>query len=355
MFRHATTSSDRDNNFNLLRMVAATAVLVSHAYPLALGANATEPLTYFLGMTLGTLAVCSFFAISGYFILQSFDRKRDLTEFTAARILRIYPGLFAALFLTVFVLGPIFTEVSVGAYFSHPETLLYIPRNLSLIALQYELPGVFGANPYAGAINGSLWTLVYEVACYAMVAGVGLCGIASNTSRFAVFLIAYCGIYLILSVLELHSSRLDVAQQLSLPFVIGMSLFYFREYLRLRLDLLIAVIGVTFFSYGLPWFSQVFMFAWCYVLLYIGFAKVRPLLVYNRLGDYSYGMYIYAFPVQQVVVVISKGCTPLELMTWAFVPTLGLAVLSWHLIEKRSTAQRAAVTLFLKRARTLPT
>src|SRR5271166_1142826 len=134
---------DRDNNFNLIRMIAATAVLVSHAYPLALGAGTIEPLEHWLGMSLGTLAVCSFFLISGYFISHSFHRKHDVIEFTAARVLRSYPGLFAALIVTVFIQGPAFTKFRLGAYFSQPETRLYLPRNLSLIALQYVLPGVF--------------------------------------------------------------------------------------------------------------------------------------------------------------------------------------------------------------------
>ena len=102
---------DRDNNFNLLRMAAATAVLVSHAYPLSLGDGVAEPLLHYLGMDLGTLAVYMFFAISGYFVTQSFHKNSGLIEFCIARIFRIYPALFVALLLTVGLLGPIFTTL----------------------------------------------------------------------------------------------------------------------------------------------------------------------------------------------------------------------------------------------------
>ena len=148
-FADKATRRIRNNNFNLLRIVAASAVLISHSYPLfSLGRGSTEPLDRVLGMSLGTLAVLTFFAISGYFISQSFHSSRSIVEFTVARSLRIYPGLLAVLVLTVFALGPVFTNVSLSVYFSDHETLFYIPRNLRLWPLQYELPGVFGDNAY---------------------------------------------------------------------------------------------------------------------------------------------------------------------------------------------------------------
>src|SRR4029077_12307996 len=115
--------------FNLCRMLAATAVLISHAYVLSLGPGTTEPLTNFLGMSLGELAVVTFFVISGFFVSQSFDRKRSFVDFWVARVLRIYPALMLVLLLTVFVLGPFFTTVSITSYCSDPVTLAYLPRN----------------------------------------------------------------------------------------------------------------------------------------------------------------------------------------------------------------------------------
>jgi peptidoglycan/LPS O-acetylase OafA/YrhL len=341
-------SSGRDNNFNLLRMAAATAVLVSHAFPLARGTGAAEPLQQSIGMSLGTLAVYSFFLISGYFISQSFQRRRDLLEFTIARILRIYPGLLVALTLTVLIIGPAFTNLPLSVYFLEPATLLYIPLNLTLARLQYELPGVFGNNPFGGAINGSLWTLAYEVACYAMVAAVGLCGLAANGRRFAGFLIGYAALYLLIAVVGPHFWQVEMLHNLSLPFVCGMVFFQYRKHIPFRPHLLIAAGLAAFLSLGRPWFSMAFGFAWSYGLFYIGFLKVRPLLVYNRFGDYSYGMYIYAFPVEQAMAALARGCTPWALMAWAALPTLGLAILSWHLIEYHALAQRAVVTTFLK-------
>jgi peptidoglycan/LPS O-acetylase OafA/YrhL len=347
---HVVSSLHRANNFNLLRMIAATAVLISHAYPLTLGAGAIEPLEDSLRMPLGTLAVCSFFVISGYFISQSFERKQDILEFFAARILRIYPALLAALLITVFFLGPSFTKLRLDAYFLQPKTLLYVPWNLTLLKLQDELPGVFEGNPYPQAINGSLWTLVYEAGCYAIVVGVGICGLTTTARRFTAFLIAYCLVYTTVAALHLHHLRLLLIHQLTLPFVIGMAFFQYRRFLSFRLYVLVPMSILTFFSKEYPWFTEVFIFTWCYGLFYVGFLTFIPLLWYNSLGDYSYGMYIYAFPIEQIFARLLPERAPISLMAWAFPPTLVLAVASWHLIERRANAKRGDMTAFLKRA-----
>ncbi len=321
-------TTQRDNNFNLIRMVAAGSVLVSHAYPLALGPGSPEPLDRILGMDVGTLAVISFFVISGYFISQSFHR--GIIEFAVARILRIYPGLVMVLLLTVFAIGPIFTKLDISAYFSGRETFLYMPRNLSLGALQYDLPGVFEDNPYPRAINGSLWTLFYEVACYAMVAVVGILGLTASGRRFVGFLTTN-------------------AHQLTLPFVIGMAFFQFRRRLPLRLPVLGLAIAAAILSYDKPWFHQVFVLAWSYGLFYLGFLRCEPILYYNMLGDYSYGIYIFAFPIEQMVAALCKGCAPLALMALSVPFTLLLAVLSWHFIEEPALSQKSAVSGWLRR------
>ena len=326
----------RINNFNLLRMVAAVAVLISHAYPLALGPGAREPLGDVLGMNLGTLGVLTFFAISGYFISQSFDRRGDLIEFVTARVLRIYPALIVVVLITVFVVGPLFTDLNLRSYFSDPRTILYIPRNLRLWPMQYDLPGVFSANGYQ-AINGSLWTLLYEVACYASVVIVGWLSILNRRMLAAAF-VSYFVLYILaFSVLPAigheHLLRHNI-HLLSFPFFLGMVLYHFRMSIPLRPFILVFLLGTAVASYGQPWFHEAFaMLAWCYRIFYLGFGQWRPLLVYNRLGDYSYGTYIYAWPTAQIIVALLKDCGPLLLISLSLPLTLLLAALSWHIVE----------------------
>lgn len=351
----AKETTHRNNNFNLLRMIAATAVIFSHAYPLALGEGTTEPLSSTLGMTLGTLAVLTFFATSGYFISKSFHNKRSHFDFVIARVLRIYPGLFVVLLITVLLLGPVFTTLDLTEYFSSRETWLYVPRNIRLWPLQYDLPGVFADNPYPGAINGSLWTLIYEVACYAMVAVVATSSKANNKWRFISFLIAFAVFYIVASpILESRPHDLTMLRNmhfLALPFVLGMALFEFRKSIPLRLDVTIALIVASVVSYGHPWFRELFILTWSYGIFYFGFFECKPLMAYNKLGDYSYGTYIYAFPVQQIVAHLCQGCTPLVMIAWSTPITILLAMLSWHLVEERALAQRTIVSAYLKHRR----
>ncbi len=353
MVSRAEESKGRDNNFNLLRILAAVAVLISHAYPIALGPNTPEPLDHILGMSLGTLSVLTFFAISGYFISQSYQNKRSLVDFAIARVLRIYPGLLLVLLITVLILGPVFTTASISAYFSDSETLLYLPQNLRLWPLRYDLPGVFDDNPYPKAVNGSLWTLAYEVGCYTMVAVVATIGLTEDRRRFTVFLIAYATWYvatlLILCGHQGHFQTLRNIHLLTFPFVIGMSLFQFRNHVKLRLYVLVFLGAASAFSYGSPWFHQLFVLAWSYGVFYLGFLKLGPLAAYNYLGDYSYGTYIYGFPMEQIVAALHKECTPLRLIILSLPPTIIFAIFSWHLIEERALAQRSSILNRLRR------
>lgn len=143
-----------NNNFNLLRMLAATGVLVSHAYPISLGADAVEPLASLLkGKTLGGLCVMIFFVISGFFIARSFARMSSLGSFLRARALRLFPALVVVLAVTVLAAAVLTTANATVYWVAVPE---YYLRNVTLFFLKYELPGVFETNPYGGAINGSL-------------------------------------------------------------------------------------------------------------------------------------------------------------------------------------------------------
>jgi peptidoglycan/LPS O-acetylase OafA/YrhL len=343
----------RNNNFNLLRIVAAIAVLISHAYPLALGPATIEPLENLLGLSLGTLAVLTFFAISGYFISQSFDRRSDLVEFASARVLRIYPALVVVLLLTVFVVGPFFTDLSLGSYFSNPQTILYIPRNLRLWSMQYDLPGVFSANRYQ-AINGSLWTLLYEVACYASAVIFGWLSSVLSRRMLAAAFVAYFALYaLAFPVLPAigheHLLRHNI-HLLSFPFFLGMALYHLRRMVPLRFSILTFLLGAAAASHNQPWFHEAFVLAWCYGIFYLGFAQWKRFLTYNRVGDYSYGTYIYAWPIAQIVVASLKDCGPVLLISISLPLTLVLAALSWHLVEVKALSQKKAAAAWMRRS-----
>ena len=342
-------ATGRGNNFNLLRMIAATSVLISHAYPLALGPGAAEPLSSTLHVSLGELAVLTFFAISGYFISSSFVNSRGAMDFCVARGLRIYPALLLVIIMSAAILGPLFTTHALGAYAADDSTYTYLFRNLSLKWMQYDLPGVFGDNPYPSAVNGSLWSLFYEVLCYAVVALVGIWGVMRQGWRFIGFLALYAIGYLALKHAPVHHNTAiaDICQ-LTLPFVIGMAFYRFRRVLPLHVIPCVLAGGTALLSYGGPWFEECFVLFWSYLIFCVGYWRWRPLVHYNRIGDYSYGMYIYAFPWEQICAACWKGISPLGLMALSFPPTLACAMLSWHMLERRALARRTAIADWLR-------
>jgi peptidoglycan/LPS O-acetylase OafA/YrhL len=326
------TASSRENNFNLLRLIAAAGVLVSHAWVISLGAGTPEPLQDVLqGMTLGTVCVFVFFAISGYFIAQSYDRSKSLSVFMVARILRIFPALIIVLILTIIVAAIFFTNAPSSLFVS--DSFWYFVRNATLFFLKYDLVGVFEENPYGQAINGSLWTLNYEFICYCGVAILGVIGLHANRAVTVVILLT-CGIiFLIAQDQTVLHHRINLLITLSFPFIFGMALYAWRHKIPMRfyISIILAIFSILFYNTLL--FELLFIVWLSYTVFLIGCFQNRILLSYNRFGDYSYGVYIYAFPIQQIVAYHGVTSPVLNIMI-AFPLTLLCGILSWRMVER---------------------
>ena len=256
----------RDNNFNFIRIVAALFVLVSHAYPLSRGATEVEPLIAQLGISLGGLGVFTFFCISGFFISLSYQRSRTKVDFVVARFLRLYPALLVVLILIACVVGPLFTNMSLHDYFASSEVYSYVSDNLKLKNIQFQLPGLFQDNPYPG-INGSLWTLYYEVLLYALVLVLGIVGFLKNLPRASVFFALYFLFYFAFKFL-LSEERINPGFQMriwvqwSFAFVIGMLFYVYRFKIHLDYRILSVCWLVALFLYKSPVFVEAFVIAW---------------------------------------------------------------------------------------------
>lgn len=346
---HVRTIGDldhgRDNNFNLLRMVAASAVMVSHAWPMTLTRAVAEPLVASTDYSLGVIAVIVFFAISGYFITKSFDRRVIFADFAGARVSRIFPGLIVALLLSAFLLGPTLTTLPLATYLSQPGTWIYAPQNALLVHQRFELPGLFTANPFAGVVNGSLWTLKYEVGCYAGVVVAGYLGLLRPRLMPLILVVAAAALVTIPSGHIAMSSRLAV---LCGGFAIGAGVYVYRARVPLSFALLgvLAVLAVV--TRTTPAYPLFFAAALGYGALVLGFADLPSLRWYNRFGDLSYGTYIYAFPVGQAVVATVPGIGPIGLIAATFPITLLLASASWTWIEQPALAHRHRLAALLK-------
>lgn len=330
--KFADHARGRDNNFNLIRMLAAFGVMVSHAYPLALGANTMEPFEVFLkGDNLGRASVFAFFAISGFFITKSFHFKKSFGAYVKARVLRLFPALIVMVII-IAVLGGLFLTTDPNYWGIAPKYALWVISFQGLVFTGGpQLPGLFAENPLPDAVNGSLWTLRYEVLCYTGVAVAGLLGIFNRPRLFLLLALAFVALYLIIPI---YTGRTVITTMLYLgvPFIIGAAFFVFREQLPLSIWIALALSVLVVLLRPTILFTPMFMLALSYWVFLLGYANVPLLKQYNRLGDYSYGFYIYAFPVQQLGAMLGFT-TVISNLLFSLPITLALAVASWHLLE----------------------
>lgn len=341
MTRLSDVVHGRNNNFHLLRLMAASAVLYSHSFPLATGDKQTEPLRAAYGCTFGSIAVDLFFLISGMLVTMSLIRRSSAVDFAKARFFRIWPGLTVAVLLSVLILGPVFTTVPLPTYFTSKDTAKYLVLNLLLFkGVAYVLPGVYTTNAWPSAINGSLWTLPSEVRCYAALLAIWV--LLKPLKRPGSLRCALACTWVALFASTAWSlGKLtieDAPARLWLMFCSGAMLYLLRDHIVLSWAGLLAAIAVVALAAGHGMaFGVVYCLALPYVMLCFAYLPSGLFLQYNRLGDYSYGIYIYAFPVQQTLMHLWPALGPLALFGAAMILTLVPAVISWHFIEKPAT------------------
>ncbi len=333
-------SQGRDNNFNLIRIVAALAVLVSHSYALT---GRADPLATHFGISIGLTAVDLFFITSGFLVTSSLLRRQDITEFAWARILRIFPALWIVLTLSVFVLGASFTTLPLRSYFSSLKIYTYLGRCATLITgVSYNLPGVFTTNPFPSSVNGSLWTMPDEVRLYLILALTWLLSrqfIGSHIRTFKFFIGAFtCLTGICVFAVHWYLNDNVLFTRHYFMFFSGAVFYHWREDIILSHRLFWACILALFLALasGEHAFFIVYLLVITYVLLFTAYIPAGFIRQYNRLGDYSYGIYIYAFPVQQSIVALVPRISVTEMMLISFIATTSLSILSWHLLERRA-------------------
>jgi peptidoglycan/LPS O-acetylase OafA/YrhL len=326
------------NNFDFLRLLMSLMVLYSHSYPLLLG-HEDDILMRATGMQIsfGMFAVNSFFAISGFLISLSWTRSKGLLDFAERRGLRIYPGFLVVLLFDMLLVGPL-AVADPRAYFHNHQTYAY----LAMLALAYkQLPGVFAHNPGIGEVNGSLWTIRYEIVCYALVAVLGMTRLLRRDAVNTIW-IAAMAFWMFVSI---HNLRLTfVGDPIQLPrllvfFVTGMVFALYRDRIRYSslgagacIALMIPADLLHVLWFALPVLQTYLVFA-------IAFHPRINLHNFGKKGDYSYGVYLYAFPVQQLLVMWFHGrLEPIALFAVALPITLALAYASWNLVERPALA-----------------
>lgn len=320
------------NNFDVLRLGAAVAVLVSHSFQLTSGSPWLDPV-WRIGShqtTLGRIAVIVFFIISGYLITGSYVRRPDPVRFIQARALRLLPGLAAMLALMTLVAGPLLATAPMADYLAAVPA--YFAGNLSVFGFTDHLPGVFEGNPMPRVVNSSLWTLPYEVGCYGAVLLLGVVGCLNRWTALAVYAAL------------LMAAKLwwgGDAVEFGTCFAGGAVMQLWGVPLRRRAATGCAVLlALALVTKG---YHVAAPTAGAYLVIFLAVAT-RPVRVPGG-ADLSYGTYIYGFPVQQTVTLLLGAAASWWLNVAVSLPiALALAWASWRWVEAPALAlpRRAA-------------
>jgi peptidoglycan/LPS O-acetylase OafA/YrhL len=334
----------RDNNFNLVRFLAASAVLLDHSFALVRPDIAATAFVDFAKLEIGRLAVDVFFIVSGFLVTRSVLTQPTLVDYAVARFLRLFPALVVATIGIAFVLGPLVTSMPWQDYFSDPRPWLYVPLTASLITHSLTLPGVFETVPVSGVIDAPLWTLRYETMCYVLLAIFAVLGMLATKTRAGLTLALILAVYIVITFatpLRGEIAAVDSATRFVFGFFVGGALYLFADKLKLSLAIALLLGIMAAATYSTPVYELALRVALGYGLIWFALVPAGAIRNFNRVGDYSYGLYILCFPIQQTIVMLEPAVTPWALFISSFPAVLGLAVLSWHFVEHSALSRKA--------------
>ncbi|MFJ1269144.1 acyltransferase family protein [Legionella lytica] len=327
---------NRKNNLDFLRFMAAALVIYGHGQVL-LG---LQPSTI-IGISIHVLGVQIFFGISGYLISASWQRQQSITIFLANRALRIFPALICIVILSALVLGPLVTSLSFREYTTNIHFFYYF-RNCVLYT-SYNLPGVFNDNFYKYAVNGSLWSLAPEFFCYVTVAFVGL--VTRGRSAIFLFILLFCIFtlticlhpYYIEKQTVIYATDLVQASNVIIYFMLGAIFQRIRVVFKKSVSVLLIILCLF-----LPYITTTPVLTMClyavmvtYVALNFGLSTTPILNNWGKYGDFSYGMYLSSFPIQQLLIYLTNNKThSLLLIISTLILSILYGIISWHYVER---------------------
>jgi peptidoglycan/LPS O-acetylase OafA/YrhL len=254
-----------------------------------------------------------------------------LTSYFKSRVLRLFPGLLVCLLFSAFVLGATVTTLSIGDYFSNISVYKYFIGISLLPNLSPSLPGVFETNPFGDFVNGSLWTLKFEFLLYIAIVLIGKLGLLRK--KFVVFW------FIATVLLTFPNINADIHNlfMLSSYFCGGILIYLFRDRIKLKGSYAIISLILLLISSKTGCFIALFAIFGTYLVIYVSYQQNFKFYNFAKYGDLSYGIYIYAFPIQQTITaIIGAKITPFQNFIVSLPIIIVLAFMSWHLVEKRA-------------------
>lgn len=324
-------NSKFSSGFDYMRLALALLVIVSHALILPYSREVGDAFVKSVYYRPFVIILPMFFFLSGFLVTGSYRRTENLVEFYGLRIIRIVPALVCEVTLMAIVIGPLITVLPIGLYLSDQ---LFHSYFLNIVGeIHVLLPGVFNNNPYTNFTNAQLWTIPYELLCYIVL---GVVAIVGGVRHRWVALVALSFLYVIVGFLMVTGSRYyDIrGENLVVAFLAGVTAFLYAE--KIPFDRWVAVgcgvlvVGMIFVKGG----TYLALVPIGYVTLYLGLMNPRRIGPV-RTGDYSYGLYLFGYPIQQLITSWGEWTH-----SWYVNLALSLplacfaALLSWHLVER---------------------
>lgn len=326
------------SGFDYLRLSLSLGVLTWHNFNLSYGMDSFKDFGQSIWAIPVRIILPLFFALSGFLVASSLERVSSLDRFSALRIflwhrlIRLFPALSVEVGLSAFLLGPTLTIFALREYFSDPQFIRYFLNIVGLI--HFELPGLFLSNPFPEVVNGSLWTIPYELECYIALTVLFALGV---TKRLNLLVVVFCAMTALLVWrhldLEFNERVAVPGRRLVLDFIAGVIVYKIRAHVpggALSGFVSIFISSVLLYHPIASMFSPIFV---AHSVAALGStAPTRVPIIMS--GDYSYGIYLYAFPIQQAVVLLNGAGKPWETLLISIICVCIFSVISWHLIEK---------------------
>jgi peptidoglycan/LPS O-acetylase OafA/YrhL len=339
-------AGSRPSGFDYMRVILALAVIAEHTLGLCYGPGAQDLIWGTFWRWPLAMVLPMFFALSGFLVAGSLERSRTIVSFLGLRLFRLVPALAMETVLSALVLGPIFTTLTLSAYFGHPEFAHYF---LNIVGdVHFSLPGVFDNLPLAGIVNLQLWTLPWELMCYLVISVFAISTMSRRPWLFA-------GLVMLIELSQVFwRTFLNTAPHgitvggpaLVISFLFGISLYVLRNRLpwdrrvfliMLALCVLVGCRSSTTYLLPLPA---------AYVTAFLGLTN-PPRSKWLLSGDYSYGLYLYGFPIQQAIIAtLAVGRIWWVNMILAWIGAGAMACFSWWVVERPVHERRKVIFHF---------
>jgi peptidoglycan/LPS O-acetylase OafA/YrhL len=279
-----------------------------------------------------------FFSLSGFLVAGSLERSKTFLTFLGLRVFRIMPALAVEVLLSALILGPLLTTLPLRAYFADPEFHAYF---LNIVGdIHYLLPGVFVSNPFP-LVNGQLWTVPYELACYIALTILAITGIFQQRWWLFLSLMAFYAAQVGNTILRTNDQMKGAGgSTLLMSFIAGLVIYRYRDKIAWSGRLFLLALAVSLVLIVVPNGVRFSALPIAYVTMYLGLQNpARSKIVLS--GDYSYGLFLYGFPVQQAIMSIDPALRHWYWNLLLAIPcTIMVATGSWWLVERPALAQR---------------